>query len=119
MNHSMPAISAYAHGGTGPSLSFCRGAVPKPICCCAAGAVLSWSLLSEALSYTDPEMFHLTLMVIVAAPPAARDPSTQRTVEADRVQPAEADTKTAPAGRVSVTTVLVAANGPLFVAVML
>jgi hypothetical protein len=83
------------------------------------GAELIWSLLTDALSYTAPEVVHLTLMVIVGWAPLARVPSTQRTVEETNVQPDEADTNVAPAGSALVTTTLVAVSGPLLVTVML
>jgi hypothetical protein len=54
-------------------------------------------------------------MVSVACAPRARAPTTQRTVDAANVQPGEADTNVAAAGKVSVTTTPVAAKGPLSV----
>src|SRR5260370_276690 len=58
----------------------------------------------------------VALMVNVALAPTARLPTEQVTVPEAFVHPELADTKVTPAGRVSVTTTLVAALGPLFVA---
>jgi hypothetical protein len=51
-------------------------------------------------------------MLTVACAPAARVPTTQRTVDDTNAQPGEADTNVAAAGRVSVTTTPVAVRGP-------
>jgi hypothetical protein len=81
--------------------------------------VLTWSLLTDALSYTAPDVVHLTLIVTVALPPARSVPTLRLSVEPASVQPDELDTKVAPAGSVSVTTTFVAASGPLSLTVML
>src|SRR2546426_893686 len=59
----------------------------------------------------------VALMVNVELAPLARLPAAQVTVPALLVQPALADTKVTPVGRVSVTLTPVAVAGPLFVAV--
>jgi hypothetical protein len=118
MNPIQIASSAYAHVGSGPSLEFTGGA-PNASVCWPVAAAFIWSLLTDALSYTAPDVVHLTLIVTVALPPARSVPTLQLSVEPASVQPDELDTKVAPAGSVSVTTTFVAASGPLSVTVML
>ena len=78
------------------------GAVPNASVCC--GDVSAWSAVTVATSYTDPLVFHVTVIVIVALAFTARFPMEHVTSGEVNVQPVEADLKVAPAGRVSVSS---------------
>ena len=70
-----------------------------------------------ALLTMFPNAVGVTAIVETALAPLARLGMVQVTTPAACVQPAEAETNVTPAGRVSVTTTLVAGEGPKFAAV--
>ena len=82
----------------------------------AAGSVTVVLTLAVLLSVPAAVGVITTVRTVVA--PLARVPRLQVTVPAACVQGAVAETKVTPAGKVSVSTVLAAGDGPAFATVM-